>query len=58
MARKKNTIVADVHVNAVLINILDRIFDNKEITDDEGNTLDNNERRESIDAFKETIGIN
>lgn len=57
MNRKRNTIVADVHVNAVLSKILDRILDNKEFIDDEGNTIDNNSRRETINDFKESIGI-
>jgi len=54
----RRSIVDDVHVNAVLSKILDRIFDSKEITDDDGNTLDDNLRRETINGFKESIGIN
>ena len=57
MTKNKKSIVNDVHVNAVLSKIFDRIIDNKEITDDDGNTLNDNKRRETINAFKQSIGI-
>ena len=54
MKKNKKSIINDVHVNAVFSKIFDRIMENKELIDDEGNTLNDNDRRKIIDVFKQS----
>lgn len=57
MTRNKNSIVNDIHVNAVLNQIFDRLIDSKDILDENGNLLINHDRWEMIAAFKQSIGL-
>ncbi|MBS3964268.1 MAG: hypothetical protein KGZ80_07200 [Methylomonas sp.] len=57
MKDTRNSITNDIHVNLVCNDILDRIFATKELVDDNGQTLPDNERKELIAIFKSSIGI-
>lgn len=57
MKNNRNSITNDIHVNLVCNDILDRIFETKELVDDDGQTLPENERKELIAIFKSSIGI-
>jgi hypothetical protein len=57
MKDTRNSITNDIHVNLVFNDILDRIFENKELVDDDGQTIPENERDELIAVFKKSIGM-
>lgn len=57
MNKNKHSIVHDVHVNAVLNQITDRLFDTKVLVDDQGRSLSDKARREIILAFKQSVRI-
>lgn len=57
MIRNKHSVINDVHVNAVLNKIFDRIIDNKDLIDERGNLLTDQKRREMIAVFKRSIGL-
>ncbi|MGZ0080031.1 hypothetical protein [Methylomonas sp. YC3] len=57
MKDNRNSIANDIYVNLVYNDILNRIFETKELVDDEGQTLPENEKQELITVFKQSIGI-
>ena len=57
MKDNRNSIANDIYVNLVYNDILDRIFENKELVDDDGQTLPEDERKELIELFKRSINI-
>ena len=57
MKDNRNSIANDIYVNLVYNDILNRIFETKELVDDEGQTLPEDERNELITIFKQSVGI-
>lgn len=57
MIRNRKSVINDVHVNAVLNKIFDRILDNKDLLDEHGNLLTDPEKCEMIAVFKRSIGL-
>lgn len=57
MKDTRSSITNDIHVNLVFNEILDRIFETKELVDDDGEMIPKGERNELITIFKQSIGI-
>ena len=57
MNTNRNSVTNDIYVNLVCNDILNRIFETKELVDDDGATIPDDERNELITIFKQSIGI-
>lgn len=55
--KNNSNTLSDIYVNTTLNEIFKRIIDNKEIIDDNGNTVNAHEKLNIINTFKNSINI-